>query len=80
MAQQINPSLAVAIAGQVSVGLIGGAGEEARMRGALITIGLMIQNAADSTLVNDVLAMTERTTCVQYDGGSARFVTRQPSE
>ena len=57
----IELGLAVAIAGQVSLGLTPGDGQEERMAGALMVIGLMVKKAADDTTVNDVLDLTAST-------------------
>jgi hypothetical protein len=73
---QIDPGLAVAIAGQVSVGLAGGDGQEERAAAALIAIGLMVRNAAESQLVDDTLALSDTTEVHRLTGGGWRFVVR----
>jgi hypothetical protein len=72
---QIEHGLAVAIAGQVSLGLTPGDGNLERMHGALVAIGMMVRNAADDdTLVAETLALAERTRITQEGDGLWRIV------
>jgi hypothetical protein len=70
---QIEQGLAIAIAGQVSVGLTRGDGRLGRMEGALLAIGLMIKNAAQDGNVDDILALSEGAEIRQADDGSWRI-------
>jgi hypothetical protein len=74
--KQIDPVLAVAIAGQVSAGLTPGLGQPERMSGALTAIGLMVRNASDSPLVQAALDLIDRTEVTEHGEGVTRFVTR----
>jgi len=77
MSQHIDEQFALALAGQVSVGLTPGEGQSERMFGALTTIGLMLRNSSDSELVQQTLDLIARSEVTQYDEhGSTTFETR----
>jgi hypothetical protein len=65
----IEVGLAVALAGQVSIGLTPGDGQPERAAAALHVIGLMLLNANEDEFVRATLAMSERTTITRTDAG-----------
>jgi hypothetical protein len=72
----IAPSLALALAGQVSAGLTPGDNELERAHASLISIGLMVLNASDrDDLVRATLELSEHATVtVSRDGLSISYV------
>jgi hypothetical protein len=72
--KHIEDSLAVALAGQVAVGLTSGDRQAERAQGALVAIGLMLQNSSESPLVRETLQMAGRTRIESADGLSYRIV------
>jgi hypothetical protein len=67
--QQIDDGLALAIAGQVSVGIMPGEKQAERSHMALVVIGMMVKNAAKSATVDDALALGQRARVQQSAAG-----------
>jgi hypothetical protein len=72
--KHIEESFAVALAGQVAVGLTHGDRQAERAQGALLAIGLMLQNSSESPLVQQTLEMASRTRIESSDGQSYRII------
>jgi hypothetical protein len=75
----IEPALALAIAGHVSLGLAPGDGELERAREALSVIGMMLRVARpEDQLVHEALTLAERTRItVLAEGPGWRIETEQ---
>lgn len=73
MTQQIDTSLAIALAGQVSAGLAVGDGQEERARAALTAIGLMLYNATEEQMVRDSLNLAGNVRVTSTGPGTWRF-------
>ena len=69
--RQIDDGLALALAGQVAVGVMPGDRQAERSHMALVIIGMMLKNAANSEAVNEALAMGERSRVQAVAGGWA---------
>lgn len=64
--EQINPSLAQVLAGQVAAGLAKGDADPAM---CLFAIGLMLRNATDDDVTHRVLDIAGATTATRSDSG-----------
>jgi hypothetical protein len=73
---KIDDGLALSLAGQVSVGLMPGEGQERRMYGALTAIGVMLANASESQAVHDQLALIDQAEVVEHGDGVSRVEMR----
>jgi hypothetical protein len=75
---QIDPGLALAIAGQVSIGLTPGDKRAERAHMALVVIGLMVKQASPGDeIVADVLTLAERT---RIEASGEGYTIRVPDE